>query len=876
MSWLSSLVLVIGFAAFSDAEELVINPVPRALITQETASITFEKGLAGFRALNQCQIAVEEGILVVSSEGEDPYIARRCDLAGERFRITIRLKTYEPGQVGIYWSSGQEPGFSGGRHQHQALVPDGEWHQYEFDIKAAGGLKELRIDPGTRPGRYEIQSVEIRGYTLHPLEIDRVRLVERGLEFRVWNRGNEPVVCRWRNQERRLAPGENWEVLEPVQGGQILEKIVASFQCDGLPPVERICFLYHDDVPARWIRLSGEPKGELCVEVCPEGNAARFRMGDVTVAAIAPIVVPADPLGPGLFRSVPPLELVEHQGNTCLLKGKDLWVWLSLREEELYVEAETQRAEVFGKQEPAQPTEEGEILAEIEGPVVRVFGPLQQGLFAGLEYLGKGEPSSSRADIETEEHIRFAPDRLKVTMPLMAFVTPKASVAMTWEDMRLQPIYATPNFFDGTPEHRMSLRGKSVQAIIRVKPGRLEDSILWVVRKHGLPPLPQPPRSQEEQDRLCLWALTEGPLRDSNGWGHCVEPNWTRQFYVDMVSTIWHLSGKLPEVSHLVPNGAHIANETAWLLTGRAQEWLAHLRARTQQLLKSQEADGSFRYRGKFARGHYEDTASGHCARPAALLLEAAYYLGDEKALQAGLKTLEYMKRFCVPRGAQTWELSLHTPDILAAAELVRAYVRGYELTGKEEYLAEARRWALSGIPFVYLWGEFPVMLYATIPVYGATHWKAPNWMGLPVQWCGIVYAYAVNRLAEYDATVDWRHLAWGILIAAQQMQVPPEGGPNAGLLPDGFHLRNQRRLGPFINPCAIVSLDRAIRGEIHRPVVATGDGRRVVSPFPVRIENGKAIVEGRPGVRYQLLVDGNRVIDVVSEGRDIVDLSGE
>jgi hypothetical protein len=258
------------------------------------------------------------------------------------------------------------------------------------------------------------------------------------------------------------------------------------------------------------------------------------------------------------------------------------------------------------------------------------------------------------------------------------------------------------------------------------------------------------------------------------------------------------------------------------------------------------------------------------------LLLEAAYYLGDEKALQAGLKTLEYMKRFCVPRGAQTWELSLHTPDILAAAELVRAYVQGYQLTGKEEYLAEARRWALSGIPFVYLWGEFPVMLYATIPVYGATHWKAPNWMGLPVQWCGIVYAYAINSLAEYDATIDWRHLARGILLAAQQMQVPKEAGPNAGLLPDAFHLRNQRRLGPFINPCAIVSLDRAIRGEIHRPVVATGNGRRVVSPFPVRIENGKAIVEARPGVRYQLIIDGNRVIDVVSKGRDVVDLPGE
>ena len=55
---------------------------------------------------------------------------------------------------------------------------------------------------------------------------------------------------------------------------------------------------------------------------------------------------------------------------------------------------------------------------DCEGPVVRAQGALQQGLFAGLEYLGKGEPSSSNLDIETDEHIRFAPDPLKVTLPL--------------------------------------------------------------------------------------------------------------------------------------------------------------------------------------------------------------------------------------------------------------------------------------------------------------------------------------------------------------------------------------------------------------------------------------------------------------------------
>ncbi len=82
------------------------------------------------------------------------------------------------------------------------------------------------------------------------------------------------------------------------------------------------------------------------------------------------------------------------------------------------------------------------------------------------------------------------------------------------------------------------------------------------------------------------------------------------------------------------------------------------------------------------------------------------------------------------------WELSLHTPDVLASAYLVWGYLRGYQLTGDAAHLKEARRWALSGLPFVYQWSRYPVMMYATTPVFGATNWRAPNWIGRPVQWC--------------------------------------------------------------------------------------------------------------------------------------------
>jgi hypothetical protein len=504
--------------------------------------------------------------------------------------------------------------------------------------------------------------------------------------------------------------------------------------------------------------------------------------------------------------------------------------------------------------------------------VLRVFGPLEQGLFPGLEYLAKGEHSSSTLDIETEEHIRYAPDPMKVTMPLMAFVTDRAMAAMTWRDMSLQPVFATPNFLDGPEGHRASLRGKKIECTILIRPpAPMEDAILWAAQRKGLPPPPNAPRTGEEEFNLCLTTLSGPPLKTSEGWGHCAEPTWARQPYADQASTVWRLSGQIPALPRLVPGGAHIANDSIYFVTGRAQEWLNMRSAGARGIMAEQKSDGSFRYDGKLQRGHFEDTASGFCAVRAVELLEHARFTGHAASLQAGLKALEFMKHFRDPRGAQTWEVPLHTPDILASANLVHAYVRGYELTGQRDYLARARAWAITGLPFVYQWSNEPVMAYGTIAVFGATGWQAPNWMGLPVQWCGYDYAYALTMLAPLDKAMDWKQIATGIEITAEQMQYP--SGQFAGCEPDSFNLAGQQRNGPAINPCAIVSLRLALEGKLDSLAVAIAGGHRVVAPFPVAIRGEQARIEARAGVAYQVVVDGERIVQVNSRGEDIIPL---
>ncbi len=341
-----------------------------------------------------------------------------------------------------------------------------------------------------------------------------------------------------------------------------------------------------------------------------------------------------------------------------------------------------------------------------------------------------------------------------------------------------------------------------------------------------------------------------------------------------MASTLWRLSGEAPKLDRVVPGGAHVRNDGIYFVTGRTDEWLRNAKAEIRQHIAEQQEDGSYHYDGKYRRGHFENTASGLCATRAARLLELAHLTGDAKALAAGRRTLEYMKRFRVPRGAQTWEVPLHTPDLLASSHLVWAYTRGFELTGDKTYLTEARRWALSGLPFVYLWSDRPVMAYSTIAVLGATNWQAPYWIGLPVQWVGGVYGYSLALLAPHDDTLDWKRVARGILISARQMQYPD--GHDKGTLPDSFALDEQQRRPWNINPCALVSLERLLDGQVDSLAVAREGKRHVVAPFAVKIVDGKAIVDAPAGAKYQILVGGERVVDVTSQRSDAVELPGQ
>jgi len=835
-----ALTLALLLAASAALAGEVINPYPRALMRADTLTKwTFDKGAEGWGNPFNCTVEAGEGLLKIVSKGEDPYIHSPAFRAAGPVLVRLRLRCRNAGDGAIYWTTDRSGGWGEDKSAHFPIQHDGQWHETEVPLDATGTVTRIRIDPGNAAGTADLDAVEIVRMSYHPLEIAQVEARGRQVTAHVRNHGSEPIACTVNGQQVTVPAGKVATATFQAKADRPFEAVRIAVEAKGLAPFERTVFLYHPEAPGKMATYRADG---LVLRVARDGSGVEIERKGKPAAIIAPVV--------HFGGVVPPLEVTEKDG-ALILAGKGVRATLSAKGDEIAVAIECEKP--------------------CEGPVVRALGPLEQGLLAGLEYLGKGEWSSSKLDLETPEHIRYAPDVMKLTMPLMACVTETASVAVAWDDMTLQPVYATPNFFDGTPDHRMALRGTSIKAAILVRdPQPIEETILWAVKRTDLPPLPKPPRTPEQQWALAMTALN-GSLKNDDGWGHCAEARWPRHPYVDHASTIWRLTGKAPDVSKLVPGGAHVPNHSIYFVTGRARQWLEMRRNQVKGIIKSQKPDGSFTYSGKYRRGHFEDTASGQCARPAATLLEFARLTGDPEALKAGLKTLEYMKRFRTPRGLQTWELALHTPDIMASAYLVWAYTRGYELTGEKAWLAEARRWALSGIPFVYLWSNKPVMLYATTPVFGATNWRAPNWIGLPVQWCGGVYAYALGLLAPHEKTLDWAKLARGILISGEQ-QIYPDG-PLAGTLPDSFHLPGQQRRGPNINPCAFASLRMLLDGQVDSLALAADGKHRVVSPFAAELRDGKAHIQAPKGLTYQIVVDGKRVLDIESTGTDAVPL---
>lgn len=539
-------------------------------------------------------------------------------------------------------------------------------------------------------------------------------------------------------------------------------------------------------------------------------------------------------------------------------------------------------------------------------PGVGSFGTNKtQALLPGVEYL-ENEPSSSEADVIGPGARRQVPDTLKLTLPLMALAADGRYLGLVWEPRpEFCALFDSPDRLFDSGGHVLGLlfpgsdgTNREEGNLLPYAPARLRSrqplelratliggagqtvvpAVQQYVRLRGLPELPTPAPAARDVFRLAAHGWLDSAIRVGNRFRHAA-PNFEPQPAADAAMWMRWLAGRVDDsllatrlrdtaaaaIGEVPPPHYNTAlvGHVRWplpaLVFGHVAENAAQAAARARGLLGRFQPDGSVLYqpapdRPDFGRTHWAREANGLTASVVVDLLQAAAFAGERDLIDDALRRLRALDKFrdTVPRGAQTWEIPLHTPDILAAAHLVQAYTLGYELTGEPNFLAAARDWAWTGVPFVYLVPptDAPIGLYATIPVLGATHWRAPLWIGLPVQWCGLVYAEALQALAAHDPDGPWKHLADGIVLSGVQQTYPRNDAKNQGLLPDSFNLRAQSRNPANINPATLLAPAVTTFGEAkaYQFRAFRRHGWLVHAPGELH-----RVVERPDGIRFQL-----------------------
>jgi len=521
-----------------------------------------------------------------------------------------------------------------------------------------------------------------------------------------------------------------------------------------------------------------------------------------------------------------------------------------------------------------------------------------QALFPGLEYLTADEVSSGDYGIVPPYSERLAPHPYKITVPLMAVAGDGLCTMVFWNPnwgMEKRPTHRSacfdsparredreahllgvfgPSVLEGVPENAREMpepyvlepKTPLIQVVsVGVVPGdNVTAAMEYWLKANGVPDPPKAPRGWEEEKALVARGLLEtGWDPEKKGWHSALADPWGASYNPDAALLLWYYAREHPGSPLAAAIDAEL--DQAWAAGGKGGFDLAfHLGDAAAALsgLQSAGVSAAFAMSPEGAYAYHPHTGNkmfsqaqakslgregeinvGTCAMGLEPLMRAAYFTGDPLLVQHGEKGLAYLDRFVRPQGAENWEVPLACPNLRAAALSTRCYLYGYLLTGKDAYLARARYWAETGLPFIYLWNadDRPIMRYASISVMGTSLYTG-TWFGNAVQWVGLVYADAIRELAPYDRSFPWEKVADGVLISAMQQQ-KTDASPckHVGFYPDSYSpVKGDETYHWCLAPNAIGHLVNALHGLDARAsatVLRVGD-RTIHIVSPGRITN--------------------------------------
>ena len=555
-------------------------------------------------------------------------------------------------------------------------------------------------------------------------------------------------------------------------------------------------------------------------------------------------------------------------------------------------------------------------------------GHKTQALLPGIEYLAD-EPSSNEKELRGPQANRLIPAAHKFCYPMMALADSSSWFALEWTnptgvEWPFAPVFDTPDRQFKSGGHLFALWAPGVGAARRESDTRLFSSVPFtsgavettlstgaggdvvdaLIARYPLAKLPPTPALETAKscDVLARGWLESGIREGAQGCRHALGSRWHANRASDVPALMLWLASATPDASTSVRLTA-AANEMIAALPEKSAErkglggGVSHVRRPAAPLVFGDPIAYAISAGGT-AKGIARQLASGkriwrkpndkkpdygetlgtdHCNGYTAMLasgmLGCALWTGDEGLIAETLAVLDKFTEIYgndVPRGAQPWEMPLHTPDILASGNIVNCYVRGYLLSGNPRYLERARYWARTGMTMIYFVDPptdvpNPIGRYATIGVMGATNWASPNWIGLPVQWCGLVYSAALVDLAEVETDAAlaalWRHLAKGITASGVDQSFLPSDGAKVGLLPDSFAPVQQERRDPPINPGTVQeNVSNFIGLPYYRVIRAVPGGKtllhvpgRATARPPQAGERARVEIAGWPKAPYKV-----------------------
>jgi hypothetical protein len=837
-----------------------------AEIEQKVAEMIFETDVHGWQAERFCRAILRDKVFFIQAVDGLPFLSRKMDVLGGQIRIVVEIRTSTVSTVTASWTTQGSPRRSNDKMKTLSLNSDGTWYSYEFNFPISDRLTSFTLQFSTSDGTWEIKSFTIYRRSMHPIKVLRIvpyqhtdenRNNRNMLRYTIQNNALVPLTFYVGHQpeELKLQESKSIDLGVPIKTEGNLAVANLRLRSKDFSEIDYSVFLYKPEGKTDWITKTFDQT--KTIEIAPNARMARIRFGEKIVAIIAPIVHRY-----GVIPVFNPAS--DSTENSFHFESPDV---------DLKIRIENQSLRFLIKDKTSPENQALLNFEPIEGPVVRIFGTLQSGLLPGVEFLGQGDVSSSTIDIEEPYNDRSKPNPLWMTMPIALLGTDQGSVLLRWNDMKLQPKLASPNYFDQTDDHRIGLIGSEIDVTLNFwEPVHSKDSAViralrYYINERGFPEPPDAPRNSEEQRLLNLQAL-RGPLQMENDlqWGYAIEPEWQRKPFADMLSTFVRLDeagqdNRLIKPTEIVSGGADIANDAIYFLTERIEEWKNTREKAIQSIFILRNPDGSFLHQTRYPEVESLRTSFGYSAIRTLEIMEFVRLTGNRELFEKIRQSLEYLKHCEVPRGGYYRDTPSHTPDLLTAATLVWLYTWAFEFSGETEYLEWANRFAFIGLPFVYQWKDRENMLYITVSKLGGTERHLPHWFGVTQTRDGIVFAYALNLLAKYDSSVDWKRPAIGILHAIEKIQYVE--GTEAGCVPDIFDVTTQERRSWKINPCALVSLRWAIENKTDSLFVLTNKERteRYVSPYPLRwTSQGIEAYNVPPDRKFQILRNGNRI----------------